>query len=116
MQFEHVEYEVEDHVGVITLNRPQAANAQSAKVLRELDEAWDAADESTEVKVIVFKTNGKHFSAGHDMSGSDNGEFDTSVFETPEGHYDWRIRGEVDLAASEEAGSAVVRITEVVRL
>ncbi|MCU1487156.1 MAG: Enoyl-CoA hydratase/isomerase [Actinomycetia bacterium] len=92
MQFEHVEYEVEDHVGVITLNRPQAANAQSAKVLRELDEAWDAADESTEVKVIVFKSNGKHFSAGHDMSGSDNGEFDSSIFETAEGHYDWETR------------------------
>jgi enoyl-CoA hydratase/carnithine racemase len=84
MQFEHVEFEVEGNVGVITLNRPQAANAQSAKVLRELDEAWDAADENTEVKVIVFKSNGKHFSAGHDMSGSDNdNETDMSVFDTP---------------------------------
>jgi enoyl-CoA hydratase len=93
MQFEHVEYEVEDHVGVITLNRPQAANAQSAKVLRELDEAWEAADESTEVKVIVLKSNGKHFSAGHDMAGTDD-DPQTKKFDmtTPEGHYDWETR------------------------
>ncbi|WP_137846246.1 DEAD/DEAH box helicase [Microbacterium sp. 2FI] len=38
------------------------------------------------------------------------------TIDDPEGHHDWRIRGEVDLAASEEAGTAVVRVTEVVRL
>ena len=34
----------------------------------------------------------------------------------PAGDHDWRIRGVVDLAASEEAGTAVVRIADVVRL
>ncbi|WP_214467977.1 DEAD/DEAH box helicase [Microbacterium flavescens] len=38
------------------------------------------------------------------------------TIDDPEGHHDWRIRGVVDLAASEEEGTAVVRITEVVRL
>ncbi|MFH8251618.1 DEAD/DEAH box helicase [Microbacterium sp. B2969] len=38
------------------------------------------------------------------------------TIDDPAGDHDWRIRGEVDLAASEEAGTAVVRITEVVRL
>lgn len=38
------------------------------------------------------------------------------TIDDPEGHHDWRIRGVVDLAASEEEGAAVVRITEVVRL
>jgi hypothetical protein len=38
------------------------------------------------------------------------------IIDDPEGHHDWRIRGEVDLAASQEAGTAVVRITEVLRL
>ena len=38
------------------------------------------------------------------------------TIDDPAGHHDWRIRGEVDLAASEEAGTAVVRVTEVVRL
>ena len=94
MQLDHVEYEIEGAVGVITLNRPEAANAQNQKVLIELDWAWQRADEDTRVKVIVFKTNGKHFSAGHDMSSTDSGEVrdEDDVFSTPEGHYDWETR------------------------
>lgn len=38
------------------------------------------------------------------------------TIDDPAGHHDWRIRGEVDLVASAEEGTAVVRITEVVRL
>ncbi|MGW9114488.1 DEAD/DEAH box helicase [Microbacterium sp. NPDC055683] len=38
------------------------------------------------------------------------------TIDDPEGDHDWRIRAEVDLEASAEAGSAVVRVTEVVRL
>ncbi|WP_374978289.1 DEAD/DEAH box helicase [Microbacterium trichothecenolyticum] len=38
------------------------------------------------------------------------------TIDDPAGDHDWRIRGVVDLEASEEAGTAVVRVTEVVRL
>ena len=38
------------------------------------------------------------------------------TIDDPAGDHDWRIRGEVALAASEEQGAAVVRITEVLRL
>lgn len=38
------------------------------------------------------------------------------TLDDPAGDHDWRIRAEVDLAASDEAGAAVVRVTEVVRL
>jgi len=38
------------------------------------------------------------------------------IIDDPEGNHDWRIRGVVDLAASEDEGTAVVRITEVLRL
>ncbi|GAA2981668.1 hypothetical protein JOD63_002609 [Microbacterium terrae] len=38
------------------------------------------------------------------------------IIDDPAGDHDWRIRGVVDLAASEEEGTAVVRVTEVVRL
>ena len=38
------------------------------------------------------------------------------TIDDPAGDHDWRIRGEVDLEASAEAGAAVVRVTEVVRL
>ncbi|MEV7228768.1 MULTISPECIES: DUF3516 domain-containing protein [Polymorphospora] len=35
------------------------------------------------------------------------------IFDDPEGDHDWGISAEVDLAASDEAGAAVIRITEV---
>ncbi len=38
------------------------------------------------------------------------------TIDDPAGDHDWRIRAEVDLAASVDEGSAVVRVTEVVRL
>lgn len=38
------------------------------------------------------------------------------TIDDPAQDHDWRIRGEVDLAASEAEGAAIVRITEVVRL
>ncbi|MFF2371779.1 DEAD/DEAH box helicase [Agromyces sp. NPDC058110] len=38
------------------------------------------------------------------------------VIDDPAGDHDWRIRAEVDLEASAEEGTAVLRVTEVVRL
>jgi enoyl-CoA hydratase/carnithine racemase len=62
-------YEVEDRVAVITLNRPEAANAQTASLLDDLDAAFTRAVDDGEVRVIVLRANGRHFSAGHDLKG-----------------------------------------------
>ncbi|MER6082691.1 enoyl-CoA hydratase [Streptomyces sp. NPDC001833] len=63
----HILYEVKDGIATLTLNRPEAANAQNAALLDELDAAWTRAAEDEEVKVIVVRAEGKHFSAGHDL-------------------------------------------------
>lgn len=63
-----VEYEVQDRVALVTLNRPERRNAQNAALLKELDEAFDRAVGDSEVRVIVLQAKGKHFSAGHDLS------------------------------------------------
>ncbi|MFD3809946.1 enoyl-CoA hydratase [Rhodococcus sp. NPDC058639] len=65
----YILYEVEDKIATITLNRPDAANAQNAALLDELDEAWRKAGDDPDVSVIVLRAEGKHFSAGHDMRG-----------------------------------------------
>ncbi|MWA02412.1 enoyl-CoA hydratase [Actinomadura sp. LD22] len=62
-------YEVKDRVAVITLNRPEAANAQTMELLDDLDAAWSRAAGDDEVRVVVLKANGKHFSSGHDLKG-----------------------------------------------
>jgi enoyl-CoA hydratase len=51
----------------ITTNRPDVLNAQSRILLEELDDAFSAAVDDNEVKVIILAGAGKHFSAGHDL-------------------------------------------------
>jgi len=60
-------YEVTDKVAVITLNRPHRANAQTMEMLDELNAAWERAAADDDVRVIVLRGNGKHFSSGHDL-------------------------------------------------
>jgi enoyl-CoA hydratase len=69
MTKELVQYEVSDRVATITLNRPEAANAQNAALLDALDRMWTAAADDPDVRVIILRGNGKHFSAGHDIKG-----------------------------------------------
>lgn len=68
-----VRYEVSDRIARITLNRPELANAQNAELLDRLDECWMAAAGDPDVRVIVLRAEGKHFSAGHDIKKSDTG-------------------------------------------
>jgi enoyl-CoA hydratase len=66
----YIRYEVAEKIATITLNRPEAANAQNAQLLEELDAAWTRAADDDEVAVIVLRGEGKHFSSGHDLKGS----------------------------------------------
>jgi enoyl-CoA hydratase len=67
MAFETIRSEVDGAVATITLARPEAANAQSSRMIEELDAAFDAADADDSVRVVVLAADGKHFSAGHDL-------------------------------------------------
>ena len=69
METTFIDYEVEGRIATITLNRAEAANAQTLPMLDDLDEAWRGAAEDDEVRVIILQGNGKHFSAGHDIKG-----------------------------------------------
>jgi enoyl-CoA hydratase len=93
---EFVRYSVKDAVATITLDRPQAANAQSMQVLLELDAAWTRTDRDPEVRVVVLRSNGKHFSAGHDMSGGGDPTLGPPRIDgelTIDTYYDWEDRG-----------------------
>jgi enoyl-CoA hydratase len=85
-EFETIHYAVDGHVAFLTLNRPDAANAQSSTMIDEIDAALDLADADDEVRVVVLGGAGKHFSAGHDLkdilSGADEW---ARLRDTPEG-------------------------------
>lgn len=65
--YQYIEYKVENRVAEITLNRPDKRNALNYTLVSELRHAFKAADESTDVKVIILKGNGKAFCAGADL-------------------------------------------------
>lgn len=60
-------YSVADGVATVTMNRPRYHNAQNGRMTYLLDDAFKRAVADDEVKVIVLKGEGKHFSAGHDI-------------------------------------------------
>jgi len=66
--FKKILYEKEDHVAWITLNRPEAKNAQDPETREELTRAFDLARDDEEVYVIVITGAGETFCAGGDIT------------------------------------------------
>lgn len=62
-----VNYEVENRIGYITLNRPERRNALSYEMIQKLKEAFTNAENDKSVKVIVLKAEGKAFCSGADL-------------------------------------------------
>ncbi|MFT7593848.1 MAG: enoyl-CoA hydratase [Paracoccaceae bacterium] len=77
MAYETITAEVEDHVALIKLNRPDALNALNTQLLRELCQALEDADANDKVRCIVITGSEKAFAAGADikeMSGKNFGD------------------------------------------
>ena len=67
--YEFIIYEKADSVAWITLNRPDAMNAQSDGLRMELVDALEQASDDEEVFVVVITGSGdKAFSAGADVA------------------------------------------------
>jgi enoyl-CoA hydratase len=64
---DEVLYDVRDRVALITLNRPEYANAQNSAMTYALDAAFGRAVNDDQVGVIVLAGAGKHFCGGHDI-------------------------------------------------
>ncbi len=67
MGYETLIVEVEDHIGLVQLNRPDAMNALNQQLLNELGEALGTLCKNDKVRVIVLTGNEKAFAAGADI-------------------------------------------------
>jgi len=67
--YEHIQYDVDDPVAVITLNRPEALNAITGRMQAELRHALAAAEADSSVVGIVLTGAGRGFCAGADIGG-----------------------------------------------
>ena len=63
-----VNYQTENRIGYITLNRPEKRNALSPELIAELHQAFERAEQDHEVKVVVLKAAGEAFCAGADLA------------------------------------------------
>lgn len=68
MNWNFVNYNCEERIGFVTLNRPEKRNALNAQFVGELKEAFGMAEKDENCKVIVLKANGPSFCAGADLA------------------------------------------------
>ena len=66
MSFQHIRTEMADGVGTITLNRPPV-NILNIEMMEEINEALRDFKGEKELKVLVFRAEGKAFSVGVDV-------------------------------------------------
>ena len=95
MAFETIIVEIEDHICLIKLNRPDALNALNDQLLGELAQAMTAAQANDKVRCIVLTGSEKAFAAGADIKMMSEKSF-TDVFTedlfTPETETMQRVR------------------------
>ena len=91
MQYEQIEYEVEEPVATISLNRPKALNAWTSRMGAEVKHAFAQAEVDPKVVVIILTGKGRGFCAGADLNDLDDisegrsEEQDISAFEADPG-------------------------------
>ncbi|MFP6816743.1 MAG: enoyl-CoA hydratase/isomerase family protein, partial [Pseudomonadales bacterium] len=62
-----VDYDLDGHVAIITLNRPEARNAINPEVAVRLADAWESVRADDNVRVAVLTGTGSAFCAGADL-------------------------------------------------
>ena len=103
MAYETIIAEVEDHVALITLNRPSALNALNDQLLGELADALTGCQNNEKVRCIVITGSEKAFAAGADIKMMAEKSF-VDVFAgdlfTPESEQILRVRKPIIAAVS----------------
>lgn len=67
MVYETLTYELSGGVGVITLDRPEVLNCFNPRMCEEFAHLWAAVRSDDEVRCLVLRANGQHFSTGLDV-------------------------------------------------
>lgn len=63
----HLRYEQQEHVALLTLDRPDARNAWSEPMLDAFTQALDRAQDDDHIRAVVLTGAGRAFSAGGDL-------------------------------------------------
>jgi len=67
MAFETINFEIKNRVGMVTMNRPDEANALNAQMAAELFEVSVQCSRNEDLGALIVTANGKMFNAGGDL-------------------------------------------------
>jgi enoyl-CoA hydratase/carnithine racemase len=87
-----VKTSIDRGVGVITLNRPEKHNAINDEMHHAMADAVVWADESSEIRCVLLRPEGKSFSSGRDTTVLGERNEGESDFDFIRGHQAMRIR------------------------
>ncbi|MDD2619884.1 MAG: enoyl-CoA hydratase-related protein [Syntrophomonadaceae bacterium] len=68
MAYEVILVESKEHIGIITLNRPEQLNTFNKSLAIELNTALEEMDKDDEIRVVILKGAGRAFCAGIDVN------------------------------------------------
>lgn len=71
MELRDILYTTDGPVATITLNRPRYKNAQSYRMLDEIDAGFRLAKADKGIRALVIRGSGGNFSSGHDLGTDD---------------------------------------------
>ncbi|MGD2188018.1 MAG: enoyl-CoA hydratase/isomerase family protein, partial [Desulfobacterales bacterium] len=63
-----VRVQKKEHIATLVLNRPEVMNALNDEMIMELAAAIDQVAADEDIKVLIIKGSGQHFSSGADMN------------------------------------------------
>ncbi|WP_321389099.1 2-(1,2-epoxy-1,2-dihydrophenyl)acetyl-CoA isomerase PaaG [Emcibacter sp.] len=66
--FETIQFEINEGLAVLTLNRPESLNSFNSTMHEEMQKALDILTDSEEVRCLLLTGNGRGFCAGQDLS------------------------------------------------
>jgi enoyl-CoA hydratase len=79
MEFHDITVQREEQLVFVQLDRPDAMNALSDRLLDELNRAMEALDKEEEIRAIILMGNGRNFCAGADLNEMRNWDKDEAA-------------------------------------
>jgi enoyl-CoA hydratase/carnithine racemase len=87
MELTRILWDVQDTIGIATLNRPERLNALDTRTIAELEYAAGIAANSDDIRCLVIAANGRGFCAGADVK-----EWSAGSAERDPADDDWATR------------------------
>ena len=86
MSYQHILYDVKDHVATLTFNRPDRLNATNWPMRFEIADAVRRTEADDDVRVLVVTGAGRAFCAGMDVKAKAEGGNETPAEMRMDGH------------------------------